>query len=282
MISMFIGAGVNIALDPIFIFGFGMGIRGAAIATVIGKICAFTWIMRYFITGKSHLKFNSKHLLPGLRQSLSILRTGSPSFARVAAGSVLAIAVNNTIMHYGHEVHLAILGVTNRMMIFALMPLFGLVQGLQPIVGYNYGAKLYGRVMKSLKYAIVSATILCTAYWLLFELAPGFMLSLFSNDTELITSGAGIFRILVILMPLIGFQVMGAGVFQALGKAGTALLLSVSRQILFLVPLTLLLPLLVRPPLNGVWFAFPAADLLAATVTGLFFYREIRKMKSLI
>lgn len=280
MISMFIGAGVNIALDPIFIFGFGMGIKGAAIATVIGKICAFTWIIRYFLTGKSHLKFNSSHLLPGLRQVLNILRIGSPSFARVAAGSVLAIAVNNTIMHYGHEVHLAVLGITNRMMIFSLMPLFGLVQGLQPVVGYNYGAKLYGRVMKSVKYAIVSATLLCTSYWLLFELTPKFMLGLFSNDPELISSGAGIFRILVILLPVIGFQVIGAGVFQALGKAGTALFLSVSRQILFLVPLTLLLPHLIRPSLNGVWFAFPAADFLAATVTSLFFYREIRRMRS--
>ena len=281
MISMFAGAGLNIILDPIFIFVLNMGIRGAAIATVIGQLSAFAWITGYFFRGRSHLKFDWRHLVPRLRQSLNVLRIGSPSFARIVSGSIMAIAVNNSIMHYGHEIHLAVLGVTNRMLMFALMPLFGLIQGLQPIVGYNYGAGSYERVKKALKYAVISATVLSGAYWLLFELAPRFMLSLFSNDEVLISSGAGILKVLVLMMPVVGFQVIGAGTFQVLGKAGISFVLSISRQIFFLIPLMLLLPHLISPPLTGVWAAFPLADLLAACVTAVFFIREIRNMKLL-
>lgn len=280
MISMFVGAGINIILDPIFIFALGMGIRGAAFATVIGQLSAFIWITRYFFSGKSHLRFDLKHLVPRLHQSLKVLQIGSPSFARILGGSLMAIVVNNTIMHYGYEMHLAVLGVANRIMIFALMPIFGLVQGLQPVVGYNYGAGSFNRVKKALKYAIFFATALSGIYWLVFELAPGFMLGLFSNDENLISAGAGILRILVLMMPLVGFQVIGAGTFQALGKAGIAFVLSISRQVLFLIPLALLLPRIVSPALTGVWVAFPSADLLAACVTAIFFIREIRSMKS--
>ncbi len=279
MVSMFVGAGLNIILDPIFIFALNMGIRGAAIATVIGQLSAFFWITAYFFRGRSHLKFDWKHLVPGWSQSLKVVRIGSPSFARIVSGSIMAIAVNNSIMHYGHEIHLAVIGVTNRMLMFALMPLFGLIQGLQPVVGYNYGAGSYGRVKKALRYAVVSATVLSALYWLLFELAPRFMLSLFSNDEELISSGAGILRVLVLMMPVVGFQVIGAGTFQVLGKAGISFILSISRQIFFLIPLMLLLPHLISPPLTGVWAAFPLADLLAACVTAVFFFREIRTMK---
>ena len=282
MISMFMGAGVNIVLDPIFIFALDMGIRGAALATVIGQVSAFVWITSYFFFGgRSYLKFDCGHLIPGFRQSWKIIKIGSPAFSRIVGGSLMALTVNNAIMHYGLPLHLAVLGVANRMMTFALMPIFGLVQGLQPIVGYNYGARAFSRVKKALKYAVISATVLTGSYFLLFQLAPSFILSLFSNDSELIAQGAGILRILVLMMPLVGFQVIGAGTFQALGKAGIALVLSTSRQVLFLIPLALLLPLVVSPPLTGVWAAFPSADFLAACVTAFFFLREVRNMREL-
>ncbi len=281
MISMFVGAGINIILDPIFIFALNMGIRGAAIATVIGQVSAFIWITKYFFSGRSHLKFGRNHLIPRFRQSLRVLLIGAPSFARIVGGSIMAAVVNNAVMHYGQALHLAVLGVTNRMMTFALMPVFGLVQGLQPVVGFNYGAGKHRRVRKALKYSVVSATALTGVYFLLFEFAPRFMLGLFSNDQNLISAGAGIIRLLVLMLPLVGLQVIGAGTFQALGKAGTAFILSISRQILFLIPLVLLLPRIISPPLTGVWAAFPLADLLATCVTATFFIREIRNMKQL-
>ncbi|OPL19788.1 MAG: hypothetical protein AVO35_02090 [Candidatus Aegiribacteria sp. MLS_C] len=282
MISMFVGAGVNIVLDPVFIFLLDMGIQGAALATVIGQVSAFVWIMGYFFSGgRSYLRFDRRHLIPGSRQSWEILKIGSPAFSRIVGGSLMALVVNNSIMHYGLPMHLAVLGVANRMMTFAMMPVFGLVQGLQPIVGYNYGARAFGRVKKALRYAVISATALTGSYFLLFQLAPGFMLSLFSSDARLIEEGTGILRVLVMMMPLVGFQVIGAGVFQALGKAGKALVLSTSRQVLFLIPFALILPLVFASPLTGVWVAFPSADFLAAAVTAAFFFREVRNMREL-
>ncbi|NOQ23118.1 MAG: hypothetical protein GQ565_10795 [Candidatus Aegiribacteria sp.] len=126
-----------------------------------------------------------------------------------------------------------------------------------------------------MKYSVISATTLTGIYFLLFELAPRFMLGLFSNDQNLISTGVGITRILILMLPLVGLQVIGAGTFQALGKAGKAFILSISRQILFLIPFVLLLPHLISPPLTGVWTAFPLADLLATSVTAVFFVREI-------
>jgi putative MATE family efflux protein len=279
MSTMILGGVANIILDPIFIFALDMGIQGAAIATVISQAVAFVWIQWYFASGKSHLRIRRKHMVPNVRMVKGILAIGSPSFARIAAGSILALVVNNTVMHYGSELHLAVLGVTNRILMFAMMPLFGLVQGLQPAVGYNYGAGTYSRVLQALRYSILSATALCVVVTVLFQAFPGTVLSIFSSDGELIREGTRILRVMVIAMPLVGFQIIGAGVFQALGRAGSAFLLSVSRQVLFLIPLARILPLVTNPPLNGVWLAFPGADVLATAVTGIFFYREVTRLR---
>ncbi|MBC8428862.1 MAG: MATE family efflux transporter [FCB group bacterium] len=282
MTCMIIGACINIILDPVFIFVLDMGIKGAAIATVIAQFFAFLWITGYFRSGKSSLHISMKYLMPKLKRSLEIVRIGSPSFARVVAGSFLAIAVNNAVMYYGNgnEIYLAILGVTNRILIFALMPLFGLVQGLQPAVGYNYGALNFKRVRKAILYALGAATVITTFFYILFEVFPHYILDIFSNDMELITAGIPIMRMIVAVMPLIGFQIVGASVFQALGKAGIALVLSISRQLLFLVPLIFILPRFFSQQLDGVWWAFPGADILASTVTAIFFLREFAKMKN--
>jgi putative MATE family efflux protein len=282
MTTMILGGVTNIILDPIFIFALDMGIQGAAIATVISQAVAFFWIQRYFMSGRSHLRIRRKYMIPDLRMMIGILAIGSSSFARIAAGSIMALVVNNTVMHFGSEVHLAVLGVTNRILTFALMPLFGLVQGLQPAVGYNYGSRAYGRVLKAFRYSILSATGLCMVVTLLLQAFPGTVLSIFSRDEDLLREGTGILRMMVLAMPFVGFQIIGAGVFQALGRAGSAFLLSVSRQVLFLIPLTQVLPLLTDPPLEGVWLAFPGADVLATAVTGLFFYREVKHLRKLV
>jgi len=159
------------------------------------------------------------------------------------------------------------------------MPIFGLVQGLQPIIGYNYGAKLYGRVREALKYATLSATALVLVVFLVLQIFPRQILSIFSSDPLLISAGVPILRIIVAMTPLIGFQIVGSSMFQALGKAGEAFILSVSRQILFFVPLILILPRLFSSPLNGIWVAAPGADLLSALLTGWFFIRQLRRMR---
>lgn len=278
MTGMIIGAGTNIILDPVFIFGLNMGIRGAALATVIARCFSFIYLISYFIRGKSSLKFSLRELVPVPEIAKKTLKIGSASFTRIFASSIMAIAVNNTIMHFGTDTHLATLGVANRILLFTLMPVFGLVQGLRPIVGYNYGAEIYRRVRKSLRLAIYSATIFLTLVSVLILLFPQMILGIFSRDSELIQAGAPVLRILVVLLPLVGFQIVGASMFQAIGKARPAILLSITRQILFLIPLVLFLPHALG--IDGVWLAFPGADLLAFLVTGVFFIREVRNMRT--
>ncbi|MBD3369361.1 MATE family efflux transporter [Candidatus Fermentibacteria bacterium] len=277
MFSMMIGAGTNIALDPVMIFGLDMGIRGAAVATVIGQACSFLYLMRYFARGSSTLRIRASNLRPRLAIASRALRIGSASFARVSAGSLMAIAVNNTIMDYGENVHLAVLGVAQRLLIFLLMPMFGLVQGLQPVVGYNYGARLYARVRRAMKLSLGAGVCYMLLWLVVLEVFPHQALSLFSSDQELLKVGAPILRILVVTFPLIPFQVVGASFFQALGKALPALVLSASRRALFIVPLALLLPSFMG--LRGVWFSFPIADVLATALTLSWFGHEARLMR---
>ncbi len=279
MNSMLIGAGTNIVLDPVFIFGLGLGIRGAAIATIIGQFCSFTYLMAHFVRGKNHVCIRREYIIPRISTVLQVLRIGSASFARVFAGSLLAIVMNNTIVRYGQDFHLALLGVVNRIVIFFLMPVFGLVQGLQPIVGYNYGAGSFTRVKSALKYSCLVATGIITLMFLILELFPGLVLRVFSRDTALIAAGTPIIRTLVAMTPLIGFQIVAASMFQALGKAGKALFLSASRQILILIPLILILPGFFTHALEGVWVAAPAADFLTAGLTGWIFLRELGHMR---
>lgn len=265
MYSMFLGAGTNIILDPIFIFGLNMGIRGAAIATVLANFLVFLFLSVYFLRGKSLLKIRRGDLRPDFGIIPEMAGIGASSFTRVAAGSLVAIVLNNSIGFYGDEMHLAILGVCNRLLIFFLMPVFGLVQGFQPILGFNYGAHNLDRVRQSIRLASLYATSLTTFAFLLMMLFPTPLLSMFNRDPRLLEEGAVIIRIVVICLWTVGFQVVGATMFQALGRVMPALVLSMSRQILFFIPLVLLLPLVLGLP--GIWIAIPVSDALAALVT---------------
>jgi len=277
MVSMMVGAGTNIALDPILIFGLGLGIRGAAIATITGQAASFVYVITHFGRGKSHVRIRARFLRPRLRIALQSMKIGSASFARVVAGSLMSIALNNSVTAYGSDMHLGLVGVMQRIMIFMLMPLFGLVQGLQPIVGYNYGARSYCRLRRALLLAVGGATAYMTLCFAAVQLFPGGVLSIFSSDARLVSEGSGIMRILMAVIPVIGFQIVAASVFQALGRAGPALLLALARRVFFLVPLILLLPL--RWGLRGVWLAYPTADILATVLTAFLFFREVRLMR---
>jgi len=273
MIAMFVGAGMNIILDPIFIFGFGMGIRGAAVATVIANICAFTYLTHYLLRGKSLLNVRVKYLKPDISLLPEMFAIGSSSFLRVVAGSILAIAVNNSLAYYGTDLHLAIWGVINRMFLFVLMPVFGLTHGVMPIIGFNYGAKDFKRTRQALMLGIYYATGICAFGYLFMYFFANVVIRLFGNDPNMIAEGPLVLRILIMGMPFIGLQVISTGLFQSIGKAGIALVLSTSRQVLFLIPLVLILPLFMK--LIGIWLAFPLADFLAALVTWLFTMREL-------
>lgn len=276
MYSMILGAVANAVMDPIFIFdfGFGMGIKGAAVSTVLANILSFVFLVRYYLSGKSMLEIRRKYLIPAVRFLPEMLAVGSSSFFRTIAGSLVAIVVNYAIIKHGTDSHLAVFAIANRVMIFVLMPLFGLVQGLQPIIGFNYGARNFERVKDALNRAIRISLVYCMVIYLFLIVFTAATLSLFTDNKSLVELGIPIFRITLLLLPLIGIQVIGASLFQSTGKAAIALLLSMSRQVLFLVPLVLIMPRFFG--LDGVWYAMPIADTLALAVTIIWVIRERR------
>ncbi len=278
MTTMFIGAGLNIVLDPLFIFTFGMGVRGAAIATVISQAVSAIWVLSYFIRrGKSHLTFHRANLRIDGAVAGRILALGSAPFAMQLAASVMNAILNNQLQRYGGDIAISVMGIIYSVAMFLLMPLFGLNQGTQPIIGFNYGARKYDRVRKALTLAAVAATVHVMLGYAAISFFPGFFIRLFNaDDPQLIALGTRAIRIFFFMLPVIGFQIVSANYFQATGKPRHAMFLSLSRQVLFLIPLLLILP--VFAGLDGIFLAAPIADFSSALVTGVFLFRELRHL----
>ncbi len=279
MFSMIIGTVLNIILDYIFIFPLAMGIRGAALATIISQLVSVIYILAYLYSGKSTLKVRLHHLKPDMKIIYETVVIGFPSFARQVAGSITAIILNNSLTFYGGELALAVYGVVNRVIMFLFMPLFGIVQGMQPIAGYNYGARRIDRVKQVLKLSLIATTVFATVSTLFGELFPGFIIGLFDNNTDLINSGSFALRIVISMVPIIGVQIIGAAFFQALGKALPSLLLTLSRQVLLFIPLVLILPRIYGLGILGIWITFPIADILSTIFTVIVLKRELSKME---
>jgi putative MATE family efflux protein len=278
MATMLIGAILNIILDPIFIFVFKMGVKGAALATVISKFVSFLYVLTYLYSGKSSLKVKLHHLKPKMRIMTEILTVGFASFARHATGSVVAIVVNNSLRIFGGDMALIIVGIVHRVTMFVFMPLFGVVQGMQPIVGFNYGAKKLDRVKETLKLSLITTTAIATFGWLLVQLFPFAIISVFTREPEIIEKGSTIMRIVISMIPLIGIQIVAAALFQSLGKAVPSLILALLRQVLLFIPLVIILPRVLGLGLLGIWIAYPAADVLSVVLTVLFLRSELKKM----
>ncbi len=279
MAVMLVAVGVNIVLDPIFIFGLNMGIKGAAYATIIAQFCGFLYIVLYYALGRSSLKIRVAHFRMKWHIFKEMVSLGFASFIRQVSMSFLIIVINNSLRVYGGDIAIAVFSVVNRVVMFATMPLFGIVAGVQPMIGFNYGANNMGRVKESFKTSVISTVAIGAVFFIIFLAIPSKIMGLFSTDTDLINNGIFPLRMIVLLFPFIGFQVIGAGFFQSIGKARPSIILSLSRQVLFLIPLVLLLPLIMG--INGIWIAFPIADFLAITITGILIYREIRKINKL-
>lgn len=264
MVGMILGAVVNAALAPVFIFGFDMGVRGAAIATVIANATSFSFILWYFLSGRSTLRITRRDLRPDFKELPGIAKIGMSTFFSIVSGSLISIPVNTLITHYGTDLHLAILGVTNRCMMFFFLPIFGLTQGLQPVIGFNYGARKLDRVKEAVRTAATYATAMSTVAFLILMLGTRPVLRVFSPDAAMITEGAPIVRLVVICMPFVGLQMVGGSFFQALGRARPAFLLTLSRQVLVLLPLIFVLPHFFG--MTGLWVSFPIADFVSATL----------------
>lgn len=278
MATLLISAILNTALAPLFIFTFGWGMKGAAIATVISQAVSAVWIVSYFVLGKSTLKIRVNNLK--LRRNIVIgtLSIGIAPFAMQAAQSVLSILLNISLKNYGGDVAISGMGLATSLITIVVMPLMGINQGSQPIIGYNYGARKNARVTEIYKKAITTATVIALVGYLVTMLFPTQLISMFNaNDKEMIAFGSLALKASVFFLPIIGFQIISAGYFQAVGKPLQSMMLNLSRQVLILIPLLLILPKFMG--LNGVLYSTPIADLLATLIAGVFIYKEFTAMK---
>jgi len=207
-----------------------------------------------------------------------MLTVGSAAFFRQVTGSVVAVVVNNSLRIFGGDMALIIVGIVHRVIMFVFMPLFGVIQGMQPIVGFNYGAKKLDRVKEAIKLSLITTTAIATFGWLIAELFPFAIISIFTHDAEVIEKGSTIIRIVLSMIPVIGIQIVGAALFQSLGKAVPSLILSLLRQVLLFIPLVIILPRVLGLGLLGIWIAYPVADILSVILTALFLRSELKKM----
>ncbi|MPM76388.1 Multidrug export protein MepA [bioreactor metagenome] len=277
MNAMLIGAGLNILLDPLLMFGFGMGVQGAAIATVLSQAVSSVWLLQYCLKGKGAVHFKSRYLKPELKIVKEIGSIGVGSFVMQVSASVMMIFVYNALATYGGDVAIAVFGTIIKVNSFIFLPLLGMAFGLQPIVGYNFGAKQFGRIAEAVKLNIIATMTFGTFGLRMIYLFTGQILGIFSADPEYLDVGIHAVKIMLLGMPLIGLNIVSMTVFQALGKARPSFLLSLSRQVLFLIPLVVILPRFYE--LDGVWAAYPISDLLSFLLSGYLLLRVYRIFK---
>ncbi len=279
MFTMLIGAILNTILDPVFIFIFGRGVRGAAEATVISQIVSTIWVMYYFLSGNSTLKIHKKNLKLQTEVVIKIITLGAAPFLMQLAASVLNMIMNKSLSFYGGDIAVSGMGIVSSIAMLILMPIFGINQGAQPIIGYNYGALKFDRVKETLKLAVIAATVVSTVGFVLIRVFPAGMISLFNRtDIELISFGSRAVTIYLVFLPIIGFQVVSSSYFQAIGKPKHSSFLSLSRQVLILIPSMLILPRFFG--LDGLLAAGPVSDLASSIITGIFFFREMRHLNA--
>jgi len=277
MYTMLIGAVANSLLDPLFIFVFKMGVAGAAIATVISMAITSTWVFLHFTGSKSSLRLKSANLRLDKKIVLGIFSIGMAPFAMQLAGSVINALFNIQLIKYGGDLAVGAMGIINSVAMMVIFCVIAVNMASQPIIGFNYGAKQYHRVKKTLKLALIAGTAITVAGWLAVEIFPGAIISLFNtSDPRLLEIGVRGIRILLFMFPVVGFQVVGSSFFQAIGKAKISMFLNMLRQVIVLIPMVLILPPILK--IDGVWLSGPIADLIAASITAVMIIREVKKL----
>ena len=278
---------INTVLDPLFIYGFGWGIRGAAIATVLAQVISLVWQFRILSDRRELLHFRRGIYRLHAKIVRDILAIGMSPFLMNLAACFIVILINKGLKEFGGDLSIGAYGIVNRVAIFFVMVVMGLNQGMQPIAGYNFGAQQYDRVLRVLKLTAIGATCVTTCGFLLGELMPRLAVSLFTKDAELVRLAAEGMRITFVCFPIIGFQMVATNFFMSIGMAGKAIFLSLSRQLLFLLPGLVLLPPLFDQYTQwngswGVWCAMPLSDLLASIVAFLMLMHQLRGFRRLV
>jgi putative MATE family efflux protein len=270
MMTMFLGAGINIVLDPLFIYAFRMGMAGAALATILSQLISSTWVVAYFVGKSSKNKLRFKYMKLKIHIVIKIVSLGLPGFLLQLSNSLLNIVLNKSLFIYGGDVAVSGMGIVNSLQTLFLMPIVGIKQGSQPIISFNFGAQKNGRVKETVKLAIVASTAVVTVGYIIIRLFPRQLIGLFNQELELLKFGHDALLSWFLCAPVIGFQVIASNFFQAIGRAKSATFLTLTRQVIFLIPALIIFPRLWG--LHGLLYAAPFADSFSALITGIWFY----------
>ena len=277
MISVIVGAVANIALDPLFIYALDMGVRGAAVATIISQALSCTWILLFLTGSKTFLRLRIQNMIPIPKIVLPCLALGSATFIMQASESVISICFNSSLLHHGGDIAVGTMAILTSIMQFAMLPPQGIAQGAQPILSYNYGANNADRVKKTYKTLLISCLIYSVTIWLAVMLLPRAFVSIFTPDANLIKFAAHALRIYFGGMLLFGIQIACQMTFVSLGNAPSSILVAVVRKFVLLLPLIYIVPNLVSDPTIGVYMAEPIADVTAVTFTAILFFFQFKK-----
>lgn len=280
MISMIIGPVINIPLDYILVTRLKYGIKGAAIATDISQIICFIFLVVYICFNSKILGVKVKNLTINIKLLKEAISLGLSTFMTQLAYGILAIVLNNSLKIYGgSDLYVSAIGIYNRIFGFITITMYGIRQALQPIIGFNYGAKKFNRVKQSLKLAILASVIISFGFLVIIISFTNKIAGVFTSDNELIALTVPILRVMIFMSPLVGVQVIASSFFQYIGKPKPALFLSIMKPFLFLIPLMLIIPIFLK--VTGIFVSVPLADFLAAMISLIFIYREIKNMNEL-
>ena len=277
MVSVLIGAVANIALDPVFIFGFHMGVRGAALATIISQALSCTWVVGFLCSKKTRLRLKKENL--GLQAGIILpcIALGTAAFIMQTSESIISVCFNSSLLQYGGDIAVGTMTIMVSVMQFAMLPMQGIAQGAQPISSYNYGARNAARVKKTFKLLLSTCLIYSFTLWLAVMLFPSVFVGIFTPDEALIQYASPMLRIYLGGMCIFGIQIACQMTFTSLGKAVNSIIVAVFRKFILLLPLIYIMPRIVADKTMGVYMAEPIADVIAVTFTAILFAFQFKK-----
>ena len=275
-LTMVIGCGTNIILDYVFIFIFNLGVKGAALATIISQAITFFIILYYYTIGNSNLKLKVENFKLKKHLVTMTFAIGIAPFATQIANSLVQVIANNALKTYGSDLAIGAMTVISSLNIVFMMPIFGINQGCQPIIGFNYGAKKYKRAKETFKYATMAACVICIIGFTIIQCFPTQIISLFNNDPELTNLAMRGIRIYLLMMPIVGINIVATSYYQSIGKAKVSMFVSLLRQVILLIPFTIILPKFIG--LDGVWAAGACADSLSVIITLILLRKEFKQL----
>lgn len=278
-ITMVIGCGANIILDYLFIFVLNLGVKGAALATIISQAITFFIILYYYTAGNSNLKLKIENFKLKKHLVTMTFAIGIAPFATQIANSLVQVIANNALKTYGSDLAIGAMTVISSLNIIFMMPIFGINQGCQPIIGFNYGAKKYERAKEAFKYATIAACVICIIGFISIQCFPTQIISLFNNDPELTTLAIKGIRIYLLMMPVVGINIVATSYYQSIGKAKISMFVSLLRQVILLIPFTIILPKFIG--LDGVWAAGACADSLSVIITLILLKKEFKQLNKM-